>query len=242
MIKPLLPKQHGAWAMLLVPFWLGVAASAFRLGHVLLFVGWFFLYVASYAGLMLAKGKRTKTYAGWTAVYAALAALCLVFPIMEQPRLLWFGVSVVPLFALSLYYSAQNRDRALANDMSAILVFSLAGAASYFYGTGRVDGQAGFVVLVSFLFFLGSTLYVKTMIREKNSRTYRNASWGYHVLLVLVWLLLGKWWVGLAFVPSLFRAVAFYGRKLSILQVGVYEIGNAAAFFIIALLVVLQQA
>ncbi|MFT9846549.1 YwiC-like family protein [Aneurinibacillus sp. REN35] len=239
MIKPLLPKQHGAWAMLLVPFWLGVAASDFRFGHVPLFIGWFFLYLASYAGLMLAKGKQRKKYAGWTAIYFGLAALCLATPVLEEPRLIWFGVSLIPLFAISMYYSVQNKDRALANDISAILVFSLAGAASYFYGVHRVDALAGFIVLVSFLFFLGSTFYVKTMIREKTSLLYRNVSWSYHSILVLLWVLLGEWWIGLAFVPSLFRAIVFYGRKLSILKVGVYEIGNAVAFFVITLIAVL---
>ncbi|WP_374722706.1 YwiC-like family protein [Peribacillus tepidiphilus] len=41
-MKNFLPKQHGAWAMLLIPFWLGVAASHFSFIHILFFIGWLF--------------------------------------------------------------------------------------------------------------------------------------------------------------------------------------------------------
>lgn len=230
-MRPLIPKQHGAWAMLIVPFWLGVAASTFCFGHLLLFIGWFFLYLTSYAVLMLVKGKKTGLYRRWTAIYFSLAGLFILIPVWQQPKLIGFGLLLLPFFAVSVYYSKKNRDRALINDISAIFVFSSAGAASYFYGANRLDEISLFVVFICFLFFLGSALYVKTMIREKNNPAYRNVSWGYHGVIVFVWLLFGEWLVCLAFLPSLFRAYAFYGRKLSILQVGVYEIANSVLFF-----------
>ncbi|EZP78790.1 hypothetical protein H839_02941 [Parageobacillus genomosp. 1] len=46
--KWIVPKQHGAWAMLIVPFLLGAYAGGFTWLHVPLFVGWFFLYLATY--------------------------------------------------------------------------------------------------------------------------------------------------------------------------------------------------
>ncbi|WP_276915003.1 YwiC-like family protein [Aneurinibacillus aneurinilyticus] len=235
-MRLLIPKQHGAWAMLIVPFWLGVMASTFYFGHLFLFIGWLFLYLASYAALMLAKGRQANLYKKWTTIYLSLAGLFIFIPVWQQPKLIGFGLLLLPFFAVSAYYSAKNCDRALTNDMSAIFIFSSSGAASYFYGANQLDKIGLFLFFICFLFFLGSALYVKTMIREKGNRTYRNVSWGYHGVIVCAWLLFGEWLVCLAFLPSLFRAYAFYGRKLSILQVGIYEIANSVLFFTIVTL------
>jgi hypothetical protein len=239
-MKLLLPKQHGAWAMLTIPFWLGVMASGFRTGHLLLFAGWFFLYLATYPALMLAKRKKIEFYRNWTLLYGGLALLFLLLPVIQQPKLSIFGVVFLPFFAVSAYYSAKNQDRALLNDLSAIVVFSLAGVASSFYSESRLDAGGLFAALMSFLFFLGSTFYVKTMIREKNNLTYRNISWVYHSLIVLLWLLLREWVVCLAFLPSLIRAIALYGKKISILKVGISETANALIFFAIAAIAMFQ--
>jgi hypothetical protein len=56
--KWIVPKQHGAWAMLMIPFLLGAYAGGFAWLHAQLFVGWLFLYLATYPLLMAVKSKR----------------------------------------------------------------------------------------------------------------------------------------------------------------------------------------
>lgn len=42
-MKALIPKQHGAWAMLLIPFCLGTVKGGAVLWHIPLFLGWLFI-------------------------------------------------------------------------------------------------------------------------------------------------------------------------------------------------------
>ncbi len=52
------PKQHGAWAMLSIPFLLGVFKGEPVWSHILLFLAWVFLYVSSYPLSLVMKGKK----------------------------------------------------------------------------------------------------------------------------------------------------------------------------------------
>jgi 4-amino-4-deoxy-L-arabinose transferase-like glycosyltransferase len=58
-MKPFIPKQHGTWAMLVIPFVLGAMAGGWSWVHIPLGLGWLFLYLASYPLLMISK-KRNK--------------------------------------------------------------------------------------------------------------------------------------------------------------------------------------
>ncbi|ANF38517.1 membrane protein [Bacillus sp. CN2] len=42
-MKAMIPKQHGAWAMLLIPFLLGMVKGGPVFWHIPLFLGWLFL-------------------------------------------------------------------------------------------------------------------------------------------------------------------------------------------------------
>lgn len=47
-MKKYIPNQHGAWAMLVLPFLFGVAASRGQLIHIPLFVCWLLIYLFSF--------------------------------------------------------------------------------------------------------------------------------------------------------------------------------------------------
>ncbi|MEH7119603.1 YwiC-like family protein [Neobacillus vireti] len=233
-MKLFLPKQHGAWAMLIIPFWLGVINGGFVWQDIPFFIGWISLYLATYPMLLLFKRKKIKFYTRWTIIYIIPALLLLLFPIYTRPSIILFGLFMLPFFAINAYYTSINKDRAFMNDISAIFVFSAAGLASSYLGNGTVSLESLiFPFLTSLLFFMGCTFYVKTMIREKKNNRFKWISWTYHFLLVAVWFMCGFWIVAIAYIPSLFRAYFFYGKKLSPMQIGVYEIINAAIIFII---------
>ncbi|HYK72299.1 MAG TPA: YwiC-like family protein [Pseudoneobacillus sp.] len=235
-MKLFLPKQHGALAMLIIPFWLGVAATNIVWQHVLLFVGWVLLYFATYPILLLFKKKKLSFYLKWSFIYILPALLFLSIPIWYQPNLLFFGIAMIPFFLINAYYSSKNCDRSLGNDISAIFTFSLAGIAAGYFVEKQITFELLLVFMASFLFFMGSTFYVKTMIREKKNDSFKWTSWGYHLFVIIFWLLIGEWLICLAFVPSLFRAIIFYGKPLSARKVGVFEIINAAIFFCVLLI------
>ncbi|MCM2533707.1 YwiC-like family protein [Neobacillus pocheonensis] len=232
-MKLFLPKQHGAWAMTIIPFWLGVIDGGFIWRDIPFFVGWLLLYLATYPMLLLFKRKRISFYTKWTLIYIIPALLLLLFPLFERPSIFYFALLMVPFFIINAFYTAKNQDRALMNDFSAIFAFSIVGLASSYLSRGTITFESILIFCASVLFFVGCTFYVKTMIREKKNLQFKWISWAYHVLLLAVWFILGFWIVALAYLPSLVRAVIFYGKPLSPKKIGIYEIVNSAIFFII---------
>jgi hypothetical protein len=230
-MKLFLPKQHGAWAMLIIPFWLGVIASNFHWQHIPFFVGWLLLYLATYPMLLLFKRKKLSLYKKWTIIYMLPALFFLLFPLLTRPSIILFGLMMIPFFFINAYFSSKNNDRALTNDLSAIIVFGIAGLASSFLGEGVISYKALLAFISSTLFFTGSTFYVKTMIREKKSEVYKQISWGYHLMVVILWLIVGYWIFAIASLPSMLRAIFFYGKTYSVKKVGILEIVNAVVFF-----------
>jgi hypothetical protein len=160
--------------------------------------------------------------------------LLLLIPLLERPTIFYFGLLMIPFFIINAYFTSKNQDRAFMNDLSAIFAFSVAGLASSYLGHGVMNIETlVFTFLTSVLFFVGCTFYVKTMIREKKNTQFQWISWIYHFLLVAVWFGVGFWIVAIAFIPSLLRAIIFYGKPLSPKQIGIYEIINSAIFFTI---------
>jgi hypothetical protein len=234
--KWIVPKQHGAWAMLIVPFLLGAYAGGFTWLHVPLFVGWFFLYLATYPLLMAIKSKYKQEYIQAFFRYIAIVAVMIGICLWYVPSLVYFGAAMVPFFLINLYYSKRKQERAFWNDVAAIAIFCIGGLASFYVGRGMLTIRALEVAAFCLLFFLGSTFYVKTMIREKKNPVYKWLSWGYHAFLIAGLAAIGYPILVLAYVPSVVRAVYLYGKSLPIMKLGILEIANAA-YFLIAMIV-----
>ncbi|MDR7000824.1 YwiC-like family protein [Neobacillus niacini] len=232
-MKLFLPKQHGAWAMIIIPFWLGVINGGFLWQVIPFFIGWILLYLGTYPMLLLFKRKKLPFYTKWTLYYMVPAILLLLFPLIKRPSIVNFGLLMVPFFIINAIFSAKNKDRALMNDLSAIFAFSIAGIATSYLGQGVITAHAILLFLASVLFFVGCTFYVKTMIREKRNRHFKWISWAYHVIIPAAWVLSGLWITAIAYIPSLIRSILFYGKPLSPKQIGIYEIINSAIFFMI---------
>lgn len=233
MNKPVIPKQHGAYSMLLIPFLFGVFLGEPKWGHLSLFITWVFFYLATYPFLMSLKLKRKKNYyLKWAAIYFSIATLAIIYPLITEFRLIFFGLAMVPFFLINMYFSWQKNDRALMNDFVAILVFAIGGLTSYFYGTGSLNETAWELFGHSIIYFVGTAFFVKTMIREKRNVRYKIASWTYHVGLIPVFLILQVPLYLLAYIPSIVRSILLYGKNVKVKMVGIVEIVNAAYFFV----------
>ncbi|WP_042349268.1 YwiC-like family protein [Bacillus massiliigorillae] len=232
-MKLLIPKQHGAWAMLVIPFVLSMVAGGSTVWHIFLFMGWFFLYLTTYSFVMFLKGKKKEYYKKWVMIYALAAILFLVPVGIYCMRLIYFGIAMIPFFCINLYYAKKKNERAFLNDVAAIFTFCIGGLASYYLGANELHNDAWTVFIYSFLYFLGCTLYVKTMIREKNNVTYKYYSWIYHFIMLFIVALIGPVWIVIAYLPSVLRAWILYGRKLSVMKIGIIEICNSVFFFCI---------
>ncbi|EEM03270.1 hypothetical protein bmyco0003_44410 [Bacillus pseudomycoides] len=234
-MKLIIPKQHGAWGMLLIPFILGVLIGKGTWYHIPLFFAWLFVYLATYPLLMYVKQPRKKYYLYYFFLYFSVACVFAIVALIYEWRILLFSIVMLPCFFINIYYSRQKNERALLNDIFAIILFCIGGIISYYFTMKTVDEKACVIVVISFLYFMGSTFYVKSMIREKKNPTYRLVSWGYHSLLVIITLIVSPWF-SIIFIPSLVRSIIFYGRNISILKLGILEIVNSIYFFITVML------
>lgn len=195
------------------------------------------LYLFSYVSISYVhKAKTKKEYLHAAIVYFIIAFVFGIISLLYEWRILLFIAVMIPLFIVNMYYARQKNERALLNDISAIFVFCIGGLVSYYFSMKLIDKTALFIALISFLYFLGSTFYVKTMIREKNNPKYRLISWGYHIVLTVIVFAINPW-CSLIFIPSVIRAIMLYGKKISIIKVGVLEIANSVYFLIITVII-----
>lgn len=238
-MKVLLPKQHGAWAMLIIPYWLSVIAAGFHWIQIPFFVGWFFIYLATNPLLTIIKTKKNKNLLKWVYIYGSLAVIFMIVPVLYEPKLILFGVILFPLFIVNIYFARTNNERDLINDIVAIIVFCVSGLIAAYLSSETISEKVIFVSILCFLFFLGTVFFVKTMIREKNNITYKWISWIYHIVLVIVFLLLKEFLLAGAFLFSAIRAIVLYGKKITIKKVGMYEIANSCWFSLIIIIYLL---
>lgn len=231
-MKLLISNQHGAILMALLPFLYGMLSGTPIWQHSFLLLAWCALYLMSYPFLSLFKGRNLTYYAKWTAIYGG-AALLFALPVLQYNfSIFYFLLAMTPCVILNIYFVRQKNERALLNDIAGILIFSIAGMAAYYFSTQNLDLQFYLVGVYSTVFFIGTTFYVKSMLRERKNPYYFKFSVIFHLSCLLILLFLQQYIVALAFVPATIRAFWLKRLKLSPKQVGLIEIGISAVFFI----------
>ncbi|GAA0711861.1 YwiC-like family protein [Dactylosporangium roseum] len=222
-VRRFVPPQHGAWAMLLLPWLAGVLTVGFRWPHLPLLVAWLSGYLLSYYLLLAVKTRRPERFRGQLTVYAIPTVLLGGLVVAAVPSLLWYAPCYALLLAVNVGYAARRDERALLNDLasvvqSCLMVFVCATIAH----VPPAGVTVAFVTLLAYL--AGTVLYVKTMIRERDSIGYRRASITFHLLTAAGMFLLNPI-VGAGFLLLAARAWALPGRQLKPVHVGVIEIG-----------------
>ncbi|SCW53083.1 YwiC-like protein [Paenibacillus tianmuensis] len=230
-----IPHEHGGWAMVSVPFLLGMFAGKPQLMHLPLFMGWLLLYLSSYPFLQSMKNKANRRdWIKWGTIYGLLAACCLALPLLSHPALLYFGPLLLVLLSVNIWHTRHKSERALINDLCAVLLFSIGGAAAYLAGGGGWDRMMASVVLFCFLHFTSSVFFVKAVFRERENRRWVAYTRVYHGLLPFVLWAGGYPWMILAYAFSAARAFAFAGKPIRPWKAGIIEIVGAVQFVILS--------
>lgn len=230
-----IPHEHGGWAMVSVPFLFGMMAGAPRWGHLLLFMAWLFFYLASYPLLQaLKRGRQRGHLLKWSAIYGGIALVSLLYPFIQKLELCYFGIPFVLLLIVNIWHVKRKSERAIVNDLCAILIFSLGGAAAYLYGGGGWDKAMLAVTLFNFLYFMGTALFVKTIFRERGNPKWRTAAYLYHVLILVVPWACGYPWMTLPFVFPLIRTFLFTGKQMRPMKAGILEIFGSVQFIVVS--------
>ncbi|WP_328309884.1 YwiC-like family protein [Streptomyces sp. NBC_00442] len=224
-----LPNQHGAWAMLAVPFLAGTFLGHPGLAHLPLLAAWLLGYLAVHHGqqwLRLTRVSRNpkapRRHVRPALTFGAGALACGLPLAAPRPWLLLAAACAVPFVAVNSLYAYRNRERALWNGLAAVVpACAMVPVALRLGGGSWASGVAP--ALACLLYFAGTVPYVKTMIRERNSRAYYRGSVAYHALALALVPLLSPW-LAIPFALYLTRAVVLPGRGLRVGVVGAVEV------------------
>lgn len=227
-----IPRQHGAWAMLILPLLFGVIASGPVWQHALLFLAWLLAYLFADAGLQWIRTHRRASYLGPLRLYGGLLLPVGAALLILEPELLLFLPLLVPLMLVNVYYARRNRERAFMNDLAAVVTFSLMTFAAFRVGDGTDLRLASELFALSLLYFTGTIFYVKTMIREKNNPAFYRYSVAYHGAFLAVAVLMYPSAVIAAAALLLIRAVVSPRLKLTIKTIGMLEIAGAVLMLV----------
>ncbi len=198
------PNQHGAWAFLGLPLVLGALVTEAGPVLLLLAVVWVAAYPFSYALFGLLRGGRAQRFRGpallWAAVVVPAAAALLV----ARPWLLWLTPLILVLGGTNASFARAHDERALANDLVFVTECAVVTWVTWAVGStttattapplAETPPEVWVLVAVTWLVLTGSTLHVKSLIRERRDPRYARASRAYAVACVALSVVLARSW------------------------------------------------
>ena len=242
------PPQHGAWAFLGLPLILGLIVAPWTPLLLVLAIAWVATYPLSYAALGLVRAKRPQRFRAPFLVWSAVVLPATVVLLVSRPWLVWVGIAYAALFSINLGYARKNKERALTNDVVFVVECSAMVAVTWSVGVGSrswsppslgsVPDEVWVLVVVCALVLLGSTLHVKSLIRERRDRRYARASLVVASASVPTAVALAVWWgwpsgawLIAPFIVLVVRAFAVPRRSMRPGAIGMVEL---ACFVLVA--------
>lgn len=227
--KPLISNQHGALVMAFVPFLYGIFASHFVAEHFWLGISWMFVYLFSYPFLAIFSKKDTQKYKRWAIIYAGISLIFSLPLLFTNFSVLQFLLPILPLGIIQIYYAKRRDERNLINDIAGFLIFGFVGMASFYVATQ----QYSFAILIHpLLFFITTTLYIKSVARERKNPRYLQASIISHITLALCYFVVTDYVLAIIYILALLRAIILPKLNLNIKQIGLYEFGMISIFLV----------
>ena len=247
-----LPREHGAWAMLYVPFavgWFVAGSSPFRL--VLLALSVTFVFIAREPLLVWWRG-RTRGRLNQEAFqfglgYLLLGALFGV-PLLVVYDLFWLTAIAslaLVLLALNARQAVARKDRTIGGEMMAIVGLTMTAPAAFYAARGAFDVTALWLWALCTIYFASSIFYVKLRVstinphRDESGRQTRRCGF-YHAFLLMLLLTLSftgdlTAFALIAFAPVLARSfwyIARPARQINLRRVGLLEMVYSVVFLI----------
>ncbi|MDE3091880.1 MAG: YwiC-like family protein, partial [Chloroflexota bacterium] len=203
----MLPREHGAWAMLIVPLIVGVGAGGKwnpdLLPLALTVFGFFLLRYP----LMLAIKSRApdarRDALRWSALFAALTATSGAWLLLAAPLLPLIAIGALGLASLLIYLglAARRAEMSTVGEWMGIAGLALSAPGAYLVATRALDSTAIALYLLNALYFGGTVLYIKYKVRVQPRAVSPTARWterlwagrgavAYHALLLVLGALL----------------------------------------------------
>lgn len=231
-MKVYIPREHGAWSIWITPFTIGALLFPWTKLFLFAFVGALCLYISSAPLLALVRSKRIKEspFPSFF-IFSTLGSLFIGYLVWLSPELILYGVLILPLFIINLYFAKEKKERLLLNDLTAIIALSSVSMFIVHVGHGYFHWIGVKIWLLSIVYFMGTVFYVKSSIREKGNSLFKKQGYAYHSLIVLLPFLFGYWWISVLFLPSSLK-YWLTPRKMEIrpLAIGIVEIIGSIVF------------
>jgi len=224
--------------MLVVPFIGGMILGGADWCDLPLAVAWLLSYAAAYHAQQFIRLRRVSRrpqaanrhlapLAWFGVLFVALAVPLAI----ARPWLMAAAAAMAPFVLINTGFAAWNKERALVNGVIAVIPACAMLLVVHRLASGRLDAASWSGFAACLLYFAGTVLYVKTMIRERDSRGYRVASGAYHGAAVVAAGAL-CWWLTAPFALYFVRALALPRRRMKAAVVGVIEIVNSAVLLV----------
>lgn len=246
--KGWVPNQHGAWAMLVLPWVLGlgivVGQGRFAVEHAVLFAFWMVGYFAFFAATLWLKSRFKPAYVPALVTYSTAAGLLGVVLLVLAPWWLPWVLAFAPLCGFALWLAWQRRERDVVSGLATIAAACL--LPLVMAGPELVSIA---LALLCFGYFFGTVLYVKTVIRERGKPGWVAASVAWHAAcaVAVVWVPapLPTGWLVAFFVVITLRAFLvpalgpMSGRRVGVKKLGIWEFFTSAVLLAVLLPVLL---
>jgi len=236
------PREHGAWGMLLVPLVTGAGAGLLEGGRAapvlwltaaVLTLFWLRTPAESWLGTsaMRAQTRDERRLVLKVALpLVVIAAVCLSGLFWqgqgegENRELIGLGIIAGAAFAAQMFLKRMGRKTRVAAEVVGAVALTSTAAAAYCVSTGRLDARAWTLWLVNWMFAANQIYFVWLSFRGARAAGWKGklvVGWSFllgQILLGAI-LVLGGYlrWLPeitlLAFAPVLFRGFAWFAKK-----------------------------
>ena len=206
--KPIVTREHGSWAVLIVPLCIGAVqagsfswnVAAFSLSALGAFLGYVPVQTAVRERIRGTTTRNTTAWKFWLYFYTGLILLGFI-PLLVQRLwlLIILGLLAVLFFGLN-FFLTRTIHKSIAGDLAGVVGLSLGAPGAYYAATGRVDTAIVTTWFLTVLFFGCSVLYVHMKIQSQKSRRENftlyeklrigNGNILYHAMVLLLVLVL----------------------------------------------------
>jgi hypothetical protein len=184
------PKEHGSWAILLVPFVIGAKiGGGFDIKTALFLISVLSIFLSYQPATMIAKSKlKISTENLKDAIkslflfspFALIPSLILIF-YFKLYGLLIFGLIGLLGFAVQLILSKRNLDKTQGGQIFAMSLLVLTAPSAYYVQVGNFDLTMLQLYLLNLIFFGSGLIYVRMKIsalatKKINFHSRRNFS------------------------------------------------------------------
>ncbi|WP_167756318.1 MULTISPECIES: YwiC-like family protein [unclassified Amycolatopsis] len=233
---PVVPPQHGAWGFLGLPLLLGAAAGGWSAWLIPFAVAWVSAHPAGWAVTGLLTARRPSRFRRAALLWIPVCVTAGAVVLSARPWLIWVLLGYLALFGVNLGFARARRERSMANDLvliaeCALLVPVVAGVAA---GSQPWAAMTAAPVLaaaaLTAVALIGSTLHVKSLIRERANPAYTAAARAFSLAAVVATLALaiaaGWWWPVAAFVLLAARAAWWHDPSWRPSRIGMVELAG----------------